>query len=127
MASSIKIGGSANVTLDLSVSTNWELTGLDSSGRILPSLNVKIKQKVLLPLPTSVSITLPTIASLNNRPCVYNIDSNNFGQDIILVAGLDNFVNGVATLTISYPTNSVTPITASSGDNWTLPVIQEAP
>ena len=124
MAAPIKIGGSANIILDLAVSNNWELTGLDSSGKVLQTMNVRIKQRLISPV-GSVSITLPTIASLNNRSCIYNIDSNDFGQDIILEAGIGNFVNGVTTLTIDYPTNSVTPITSSSGDNWTLPVIQQ--
>ena len=124
MAAPIKIGGSANIILDLAVSNNWELTGLDSSGKVLQTMNVRIKQRLISPV-GSVNITLPKIASLNNRSCIYNIDSNDFGQDIILIAGSGNFVNGVANLTIDYPTNSVTPITSSSGDNWTLPVIQQ--
>ena len=124
MAAPIKIGGSANIILDLSVSNDWELTGLDSSGKVLQTMNVRIKQRLISPV-GSVNITLPKIASLNNRSCIYNIDSNDFGQDIILIAGSGNFVNGVANLTIDYPTNSVTPITSSSSDNWTLPVIQQ--
>ena len=124
MAAPIKIGGSANIILDLEVSNNWELTGLDSSGKVLQTMNVRIKQRLISPV-GSVNITLPTIASLNNRSCIYNIDSNDFGNDIILKAGIGNFVNGLANLTISYEKNSVTPITSSSSDNWTLPVIQQ--
>lgn len=120
----IKIGGSSNVILDLAVSTGWELTGLDANGKVLQSLNVKVKPDGVA---TTFNLTLPTIASLNNRTCTYNIDTNDYGKAIVVIAGSGNFVNGEATLTIAYPKESVTPITSTSSDNWTLPVIQEAP
>jgi hypothetical protein len=122
MALPIIAGGSANITLDLAQYTNWELTGLDANGKVLQSVNVKIKGNGI---GTNVYLTLPTIASLNNRNVVFNIDTNDFGDNIILTAGNGNFINGEATLTTAYAKFSVVPVSSTSSVNWTLPVIQE--
>ena len=120
-----KIGGSANITLDLNVNTNWELTGLDGQGRVLLDVNVKIKQSIV---PTaSINIFLPTIASLNSRNVTFNIDSNNFGNIIGLKSIDSDKINGETTLSIAYPKQSVAPVSVSGNDNWTLPLLQQAP
>jgi hypothetical protein len=117
-------GGSANITLDLAQGTDWELNGLDANGKVLQSVNVKIKTNGLA---TTMNLTLPTIASLNNRNVVFNIDSNDYGNSIVVKAGVDNTINGKAELTTAYPNFSVVPVSSTSSVNWTLPVIQEAP
>jgi hypothetical protein len=117
-------GGSANITLDLAQGTDWELNGLDANGKVLQSVNVKIKTNGLA---TTMNLTLPTIASLNNRNVVFNIDSNDYGNSIVVKAGVDNTINGKAELTTAYPEFAVVPVSSTSGENWTLPVIQEAP
>jgi hypothetical protein len=124
MAAPLIAGGSANITLDLAQGGNWELNGLDANGKVLQSVNVKIKTNGLV---TTINLTLPTIASLNNRNVVFNIDTNDFGGSVVLIAGSGNLINGEATLTTAYANFSVVPVSSTSSVNWTLPVIQEAP
>lgn len=125
MATPLIAGGSANITLDLTKSQNWELTGLDNNGQVLENVNVKVS--TLGSTATSIQIILPTIESLNYRNVVFNIDTNDYGQNIVLVANGSNTINGEGSLTIAYVELAVAQISVSSSTNWTLPLLQEAP
>lgn len=126
MATHISAGGSANVVIDGSnAGVVWDLTGLDNSGRVLDTINVKIKKGLSPAL--AVQLDLPTIKSINGRNVTFNIDFNDFAGVVNLYAGVDNFINGVQTFTLDYPLNSVVPVSVGSSDNWVLPVLAQLP
>jgi hypothetical protein len=119
MAQQTTLGGSANLIADLSVDTNFVLTGLDNNGNVLPIINVQIVD--LIGTNTPVLISLPEGASLNYRNVTININRGSFENTLaVQPQGNDKIcgVNGKVKLEVNtYATQQIQLI---QGDNWTI-------
>lgn len=119
MPSFLKIGGSSNISLNMSNGDYYELTGLDANGQVLQEINVQI---ISGDDPrTEGGILLPEPQSLNYRKVTYNIVNKDFAGSFTIVVNAPNTINGQEAVGIGGNFNFAYITTLVDQNTWALP------
>jgi hypothetical protein len=119
MAQATILGGSANLVADLSVDTNFVLTGLDNNGKVLPTINVQVFD----PLGDAdlVYLQLPESSAMNYRNVTININRGKFGNTLAITpTGEDKICGLNQEVKLEVGKGATQQVQLLQGDNWTI-------